>query len=129
MILKRTIEERVEVTLQRYVLVALNEYRAKLGPGKEDEAEALWRDYLLGSLARIQRKLGSERYAEAKALLESALALPIGDQTGPKVCSAPISPSFSSLTLRLGGRGLPTPSQGDAVPPGEVLRSHVRLSD
>jgi tRNA 2-selenouridine synthase len=68
-LLEASVEERVEVTLQEYVVDALAEHRAVHGEGG---FEAL-AEHLLGALGKVRRRLGGVRHGELDAGLRAAL--------------------------------------------------------
>ena len=65
------LEDRVEVTLDAYVVGACAEHQAAAGETAGFEAFAA---QLRDALARIRKRLGGERHATVSALLEDALA-------------------------------------------------------
>lgn len=68
-LLDESLETRVEITLQEYVVDGLAEHREVHGDGG---FEAL-ADHLVGALGKVRRRLGGARHAEVDALLRDAL--------------------------------------------------------
>ena len=80
-ILEASLEERVQNTLQEYVVEALAEHQAALGG---ELGWASWATALTDSLGRIRKRLGGERYREIDHLLRAAIQAQDsdGDLTG-----------------------------------------------
>lgn len=74
------LEERVQNTLDEYVLEAQERYRHRFG---EAEGMARWFDYIEGSMVRVKKRLGGDRFNDVLgALKESYHAqLATGDAT------------------------------------------------
>ena len=70
--IEESLESRVQVTLEDYVLGPVAEYRAFYGA---DQAKARLGEALLAGLDRIQRRLGGSRHAALRETLCAALAL------------------------------------------------------
>lgn len=64
-ILHTTLQERVEITYDEYVISALQEYAAVF----KERGKLQWYEDVSAGLDRIQKRLGSERYVKIKALL------------------------------------------------------------
>ncbi|MDZ7826277.1 MAG: tRNA 2-selenouridine(34) synthase MnmH [Gammaproteobacteria bacterium] len=81
MLLEASVEERVRVTLEDYVIAGRREHEARFG---EDEGFRAFSDYLLGALGRVRRRLGGARHAEIEASMREALELQerTGDPSG-----------------------------------------------
>lgn len=62
--------ERIEITLQEYVIDSLAEFQSLSG---EHEGFRQWADDLRGSLDRIRRRLGGDRHAVVRRKLEDAI--------------------------------------------------------
>jgi tRNA 2-selenouridine synthase len=69
-VLEASLPERVEQTLQEYVVDSLAEYRELLDPEAGFEA---WADALLGSLDRIRKRLGGARHGAFRNLMTGAI--------------------------------------------------------
>lgn len=69
-VIHSSIEDRVETTLQAYVLDSLRERSEAAGP---EQGFVDWTDYLRSSLKKISKKLGLERYQNVCGLLEDAI--------------------------------------------------------
>jgi tRNA 2-selenouridine synthase len=81
LLLEATVEERVRVTLEDYVIAGRREHEARFG---KDEGFRAFSDYLLGALGRVRKRLGGARHAEIEASMRDALALQqrSGDPSG-----------------------------------------------
>ncbi|MFE8070521.1 tRNA 2-selenouridine(34) synthase MnmH [Marinobacteraceae bacterium S3BR75-40.1] len=71
LILERSLEERIDVILEDYVIDMRQAYVERDG---EEEGFSEYADYLRNSFARIRRRLGGARYQELSEILETALA-------------------------------------------------------
>ncbi len=69
-VLEASLEERVQITLEEYVVEALAEHRALHGP---DAGFASWSAQLLDSLDRITRRLGGGRHRAVRSAMTEAL--------------------------------------------------------
>lgn len=69
LLLKASVEERIEITYQEYIHEALAEHQSQFG---DDQGWEAWKNHLLGSLSRIKKRLGGERYAQFNALMNLA---------------------------------------------------------
>ncbi len=72
-VLEASLEARIELIYQQYVVESRQRYRAVFG---EEAGTQRWAENLLAALARIQRRLGGERYLVVKARMDAALADP-----------------------------------------------------
>lgn len=70
-LLEASLDERIRITLEDYVIAGRAEYEA--AHGAEDGFRA-FSDYLTGSLAKVRKRLGSARHAELDASMRAALA-------------------------------------------------------
>ena len=68
-LVERSLEERVEITLEDYIVAGLAEREACHG----DEGFALFASWLRHAMYRIRKRLGGIRYKELATLLEDAL--------------------------------------------------------
>jgi tRNA 2-selenouridine synthase len=68
-LVEEALERRVAMTVEDYITIPWQEYKAEFG----EQAAQKFSDYWLDSLARIQKRLGGERYKILKALFEGAL--------------------------------------------------------
>jgi len=71
-LLKASIDERVEITFAEYIDDALAEHQQHYG---EQQGFDIWSDQLNSCFDKIQRRLGGVRYATFKKLLHDALLL------------------------------------------------------
>jgi tRNA 2-selenouridine synthase len=80
-LIEESLDSRIDVTLEDYVIGPLAEYRQHYG---EDVALTRLGEELLASLDRIQRRLGGTRHRDLRTQLEQALAMQgeYGDTTG-----------------------------------------------
>jgi tRNA 2-selenouridine synthase len=69
-IIEESLDSRVMVTLEDYVVAPLNEYAQWFG---EQDALAKLGEELIAALARIRKRLGGARYKELNQVLENAL--------------------------------------------------------
>ncbi len=69
-LLEASIEERIHIIYQEYIIQALNEHQALCG---EDQGFNNWAEKLHESVDKIQRRLGGVRYKALKTLLTDAL--------------------------------------------------------
>jgi tRNA 2-selenouridine synthase len=69
-VLEASVEERVENTLQEYVVESLAEYQALHGRQAGFDA---WAEALLGSLDRIRKRLGGARHQALRAIMTEAV--------------------------------------------------------
>ena len=67
-VLETPLEERIEITLQEYVVEAQNSYREMVSQDGLSE----WKGAIQASLDRIRKRLGLKRYVEITALFEQA---------------------------------------------------------
>lgn len=70
MVLERTLDERVQVILEDYVIDMVAGYQARDG---EQAGFAQFREYLRSSLARLRRRLGGERLQRLDDMMVAAL--------------------------------------------------------
>jgi len=70
-LLEEPLEQRVEITLQEYVVEALAEYQSLHGL---EEGFSVWASNLTDSLSRIKKRLGGARHADISTVMEAALA-------------------------------------------------------
>ena len=69
-LLEASVDERIDITFQEYIVESLAEHRKHLG----DEAGfTSWSEQLQLSIDKIQRRLGGVRYKELKTLLTDAI--------------------------------------------------------
>ena len=68
-LVEEPLERRVAMTVEDYITVPWQEYKAEFG----EQAAEKFSDYWLGSLARIQRRLGGERYKVLAELFKISL--------------------------------------------------------
>lgn len=71
-LVEATMEERVRITLEDYVIAGRAEHEAQHGAEAGFDAFA---DYLLGALGKVRRRLGGARHSELEACMRDALAL------------------------------------------------------
>lgn len=69
-LLEASVEERINITYQEYIIEALAEHQDFYG---EEQGFQRWTEQLLGSIDKIQRRLGGLRHKELKALLNNAI--------------------------------------------------------
>jgi len=69
-LLQASIEERVDITYQEYIVEALNEHQALYG---EQQGFHHWAEKLHESIDKIQRRLGGLRHKALKVLLTDAI--------------------------------------------------------
>lgn len=69
-LLEASVDERVEITFQEYIVEALAEHQAYYG---EEKGFAAWAAQLHEAMDKIQRRLGGERYKALKKLLAEAI--------------------------------------------------------
>lgn len=69
-LLEASIEERINITFQEYIIEALAEHQSFYG---EEQGWQLWTVQLQEALDKIQRRLGGVRHKELKALLNTAI--------------------------------------------------------
>jgi tRNA 2-selenouridine synthase len=69
-LLEASIEERINITYQEYIIEALAEYQALYG---EELGFDSWAEKLHESVDKIQRRLGGVRYKALKILLTDAI--------------------------------------------------------
>ena len=69
-LLEASVEERINITYQEYVIEALTEYQSFYG---EKKGFKLWSEQLHDSIDKIQRRLGGVRYKELKEQLTDAI--------------------------------------------------------
>ncbi|MCK4865832.1 MAG: tRNA 2-selenouridine(34) synthase MnmH [Gammaproteobacteria bacterium] len=77
-LLKASIEERIDITFQEYIIEALAEHQSFYG---EEQGLQHWSEQLLESIDKIQRRLGGLRHKELKALLTNAIQQQISGNT------------------------------------------------
>lgn len=68
-VLERSMEERVQITFDEYILVSQADYLATFG---EEEGRNQWFDYMVNCLDRIRKRLGGLRHQQIKKLLHDA---------------------------------------------------------
>ena len=69
-LLEASIEERINITYQEYIIEALTEYQSYYG---EEQGFTHWTKQLHDSIDKIQRRLGGVRYKELKEQLTDAI--------------------------------------------------------
>ena len=69
-LLEASIEERIDITFQEYIIEALAEHQSFYG---EEQGFQHWAEQLQDSIDKIQRRLGGLRHKELKALLSNAI--------------------------------------------------------
>ncbi len=69
-LLEASIEERIDITFQEYIIEALAEHQSYYG---EELGFTRWTEQLVESIDKIQRRLGGLRHKELKALLNNAI--------------------------------------------------------
>ncbi len=69
-ILEASIEERINITYQEYIIEALIEYQSFYG---KEQGFKRWTEQLHDSIDKIQRRLGGVRYKELKKKLTNAI--------------------------------------------------------
>ena len=77
-LLEASIEERINITYQEYIIEALAEHQAFYG---EEPGFQHWAEQLLASVDKIQRRLGGVRHKELKALLSDAIQQQLSGNT------------------------------------------------
>ena len=70
MVLEASVEERINITYQEYIIEALAEYQSFYG---EEQGFERWTVQLHNSIDKIQRRLGGVRYKELKKQLADAI--------------------------------------------------------
>lgn len=70
-LVETSIEERVAITLDEYVVEAQQEYAVQNGA---DNALQAWVDFMLAAFGRIQKRLGGERHQRVMKLFETAVS-------------------------------------------------------
>ncbi len=68
-VLETSIEERIELTLQEYIVESLQEYQEKYGK----LGFAHWKNTVENQFARIKNRLGDERYRNMSSEIETAM--------------------------------------------------------
>ena len=71
-LVEASMDERVQITLEDYVIAGRAEHEARYGAEAGFEA---FSDYLLGALGKVRRRLGGVRHGELDACMQEALAL------------------------------------------------------
>ncbi len=69
-LLEASVDERINITFQEYIIEALAEHQAFNG---EEEGFMSWANQLNNAIDKIQRRLGGVRYTEIKAILDKAI--------------------------------------------------------
>ena len=69
-LLDTSIEERIHITFQEYIIEDLAEHQSFYG---EEQGFKLWAEQLQNSIDKIQRRLGGVRHKELKTLLNNAI--------------------------------------------------------
>ena len=69
-LLEASVEERVDITFQEYIIESLAEHQGHNG---DDSGFESWQAQLHTSIDKIQRRLGGVRYKELKAMLSDAI--------------------------------------------------------
>jgi len=69
-LLDASINERIEITFQEYIIQALAEHQEFHGAGKGFD---LWSEQLLENIDKIQRRLGGVRHKKLKNMLQNAI--------------------------------------------------------
>ncbi len=78
-ILEASIEERINITYQEYIIEALIEYQSFYG---KEQGFKRWTEQLHDSIDKIQRRLGGVRYKELKKKLTNAIQQQTVGNTG-----------------------------------------------
>lgn len=76
--LEASIDERINITYQEYIIDALEEYLSFYG---DEQGFRLWTKQLLDAIDKIQRRLGGLRHKELKTLLNSAIQQQVSGNT------------------------------------------------
>lgn len=71
LLIERSLEERVSITLEDYIVAGLAERQACYGG---EQGFAAYADWLRDAMHRIRKRLGGVRHRELSAMLETALA-------------------------------------------------------
>ncbi len=69
-LLEASLEDRIEIIFDEYIVTALAEYQNSYG---EQQGFDAWTEHLLGSLDKIQRRLGGLRHQQLKALMHDSI--------------------------------------------------------
>lgn len=69
-VLEATIDQRVEIVFEEYIIMALAEYQSVLGDSRGFDT---WAENLQNALDNIQRRLGGQRYQAIKAIMQDAI--------------------------------------------------------
>jgi len=69
-LLEATVDERVDITFQEYIIEALSEHQLHYG---EEQGFTIWCEQLHESIDKIKRRLGGERHKQLKLLLTEAI--------------------------------------------------------
>jgi len=77
-LLEASVEERINITFQEYIIEALAEHQAFYG---EEAGFQRWTEQLLESVDKIQRRLGGVRHKELKTLLNGAIKKQLSGNT------------------------------------------------
>lgn len=77
-LLEASVEERINITYQEYIIEALAEHQAFYG---EEPGFQRWAEQLLESIDKIQRRLGGVRHKELKVLLNDAIQQQLAGNT------------------------------------------------
>ncbi len=77
-LLKASIEERINITFQEYIIEDLAEHRSFYG---DEQGFQLWSEQLQGAIDKIQRRLGGVRHKELKTQLNKAIQQQISGNT------------------------------------------------
>ena len=79
-LLEASIEERINITYQEYIIEALAEHQAFYG---EEHGFQRWTEQLFDAINKIQRRLGGLRHKELKNLLNHAIEQQTSGNTEP----------------------------------------------
>jgi len=69
-LLEASIEERVEITFQEYIILALKEHQKFYG---DEKGFFSWSEQLFTNIDKIQRRLGGVRHKKLKTMVENAI--------------------------------------------------------
>lgn len=77
-LLEASVEERINITYQEYIIEALAEHQAFYG---EEHGFQRWTEQLFDAIDKIQRRLGGLRHKELKSLLNHAIEQQLSGNT------------------------------------------------
>ena len=69
-LLEVSTEQRVDITLQEYIIEALSEHQQHYG---EDKGFSIWSQQLIDCIDKIQRRLGGVRHKQLQTLIKDAI--------------------------------------------------------